>query len=328
MTPHGGAQHPCIVLPVYEDWAAVSKLLTLIDQALAAARRRGHVILVDDGSVTPCTVRAPAAPFEALLSVRLLTLRRNLGHQRAIAVALAHLHSKTTHETIVVMDADGEDNPADVPRLLQEYEAGHGSRIVFAARHRRSELLFFRIGYFLYRHLHRLLTGIPVRVGNFSVIPRPLLGRLVVVSELWNHYAAAVFLSRLPHTSIPTERAKRLDGRSHMNVTALVVHGLSAITVHSEVIGVRLLLASLALAAVSAAAIGGVVWIRAFTDLAIPGWATGAVGMLVLVILSALMLAVGFSMTAMTSRRSAGFIPERDHQWFVGGTTDIYVADV
>ena len=45
-----------------------------------------------------------------------------------------------------------------------------------------------------------------MRVGNFSVIPRDLLSRLVVVSELWNHYAAAVFKSRLPFVTLKGER--------------------------------------------------------------------------------------------------------------------------
>ena len=95
-----------------------------------------------------------------------------------------------------------------------------------------------------------LLTGIPVRVGNFSVIPAAQLRRLVVVSELWNHYAAAVFKARTPKATVPTARAPRLAGRSRMNFVDLVTHGLSALSVHSELIGVRLLVVAAVLISV------------------------------------------------------------------------------
>ena len=82
-------------------------------------------------------------------------------------------------------------------------------------------------------------------MGNFSVIPRERLASLVVVSELWNHYAAAAMRSRQPFCTIPTRRAERLDGESKMNFVGLVVHGLSAISVYSDIVGVRLLIADL-----------------------------------------------------------------------------------
>ena len=100
-----------------------------------------------------------------------------------------------------------------------------GTRVVFAERTKRSESFAFRFFYALYRWLHLLLTGVAVRVGNFSAMPYSLLRRLVAVSELWNHYAAAVFKSRLPYRLLPTQRANRLAGRPQMNFVALVIHG-------------------------------------------------------------------------------------------------------
>ena len=76
------------------------------------------------------------------------------------------------------------------------------------------------------------------------MIPRERLSCLVASSELWNHYAAAAFASRQPYATIPTRRATRLDGRSKMNFVNLVIHGLSAISVYSDAIGVRLLIAT------------------------------------------------------------------------------------
>jgi hypothetical protein len=81
-----------------------------------------------------------------------------------------------------------------------------------------------------------------VRVGNFSVITARQLRALVVAPELWNHYAAAVFRIRAPFTTIPVPRALRHAGRSKMNFVALMIHGLSAMSLYSDIIGTRLLI--------------------------------------------------------------------------------------
>lgn len=312
-----------VLIPTFNDWKVLERLLPLLDRALDAAGRRAHVVVVDDGSTEPRPQPFAAGPFTALLGIRVLSLRRNLGHQRAIAIGLAYLHAETDAEAVVVMDGDGEDAPADVPRLLECFEGTGRTQIVFAERIKRSESLLFRVGYFAYRQVHLALTGHRVRVGNFSVVPRALLRRLVVSSELWNHYAATVFRARLPFTTLPTTRAARLDGTSTMNMVALVTHGLSAMAVHSEVIGVRLLMVSIVLGALSALAIGTGLWFRLFTNVAIPGWASTVFGSSILVLLIAIMLSLIFSFTALGGRQAFGFIPERDYRWFVEGTTDL-----
>src|SRR5438309_504196 len=83
---------------------------------------------------------------------------------------------------------------------------------IFAERRRRGEDVAFQAFFAAYRWGHRLLTGMAVRVGNFSIVPAAQLERIVVVSELWNHYAAAVFQAGLPHETIPTRRLRRLTG--------------------------------------------------------------------------------------------------------------------
>ena len=96
------------------------------------------------------------------------------------------------------MDADGEDDPADVPRLLARLrEEGH-QKVVFAERSRRSGTFTFRIFYVLYKVLHYVLTGKGVRVGNWRARFPGGFRAMVVVAEMWNHYAAAVFRSRQP----------------------------------------------------------------------------------------------------------------------------------
>ncbi|HTU93555.1 MAG TPA: glycosyltransferase [Gemmataceae bacterium] len=188
------ADKPLIILiPVFNDWPALGQLLQLLDEVLTKHSRQANVLIVDDGStVTAGSDGAPERAFQALRRVDVLQLRRNLGHQRAIAVGLAYIADKVPCRAVIVMDSDGEDDPHDVPRLLKKFSEEGERKIIFAERTQRSETRVFRIFYSLYRAFHYLLTNQKVRVGNFSIIPESRLASLVVVSEIWNHYAAAV----------------------------------------------------------------------------------------------------------------------------------------
>ncbi len=219
----------------------------------------------------------------------------------------------------MVMDGDGEDDPADVPRLLERLEEGGNMMIVFAERARRSESAVFRVFYALFKLLHRVLTGKGVRVGNFSAIPRRRLSSLVVVAELWNHYAAAAFRSRQPYCTIPTHRAHRLCGNSKMNFVSHVTHGLSAISVYSDVVGVRLLVMTILMAFTTLVAMATVVVVRLATTLAIPGWASYTFGVFLVLFVQAVMAAFVFSFAILGARHYSTFLPRRDYSFFIAG---------
>ncbi len=282
-TPRKPAADLVFLIPVYNDWEAVALLLTRLDRVLADRPQVIHVLLIDDGSTQPCRPDELPHAFAIIQRLDVLVLRRNLGHQRAIAVGLAFIDAQLECTAVVVMDGDGEDAPEDIPKLLARFDDHQQRRIVFAARTRRSEGLTYRAFYHLYRWLHYVLTGIPVRVGNFSVISFASLHRLVVVPELWNHYAASVFASRLPIDMVPTHRAQRLLGSSKMRFTDLAIHGLSAISVFSDRVGVRLLIAASVLVIASIAGLAVVVGLKLCTSVAIPGWATYTSGLLLIV---------------------------------------------
>lgn len=312
----GHAPDVLILIPVFNDWTAASRLVELLAAALGATGRRASVLLVDDGSTERPDVLA-IEPGAAIDRVEILGLKRNLGHQRAIGVGLAWVGENRPCDAVVIMDGDGEDDPADVPRLLAHWESLDGRQIVFAERTRRSENTVFRISYGAFKLVHRILTGRGVRVGNFSVVPFSRIEALVSVPDLWNHYAASVFVSRLPFTSIPTTRARRIAGRSSMNFPALVTHGLSAIAVFSEVVSVRVLLATVACIALTGLGIIAVVVLRLFTERAIPGWATFTSGILLMLLLQSIMFSLLFSFIILANRKSAAVILARDYDLFV-----------
>lgn len=313
-----------ILMPVYNDWQALSRLLPILDLELKTAGLRTGLLLVDDGSTAKLPQSLVQIALPSIASIDVLTLRRNLGHQRAIAVGLSYIEANYPNYSVVIMDADGEDCPKDVPRLVRECLAHDNEKIVFAARTRRSEGLFFTFFYHLYRFVHLLLTGIPVRVGNFSIVPKDALKRLVAVSELWNHYAAAVHKAKLPMSLIPTERSERLQGTPHMDLVSLVVHGLSAMAVFGDRIGVRLLIVVSLGMLLTVGAMVIVATIRLVTNLAIPGWATYVSGLLLVILMQMLLVILVFVFVILAARNAANVIPSRDYVHIMGGVKRIH----
>lgn len=303
-----------VLMPVYDDWDSARQVLGRLRAALRDASPF-TIVLVDDASSQP----APA-DFAAS-DVRVIRLRRNLGHQRAICVGLCWIREHLRAGTIVVMDADGEDAPEDIPRLLERYDMHQALRVTFASRARRSESLLFRVMYNLYRWVHLALTGISVRVGNFSVIGAVHLERLTVSSELWSHYAAAVFKSRLPMDAVPIDRSRRISGASRMNFTDLVLHGLAAISVFAETVVVRLFVGLGVFALALLVLLPGVVIVRLFTPLAIPGWATVAFGLLSVLLFQAIGISLMLVMGLLAARQGTSFIPMRDYHVFINHVT-------
>jgi polyisoprenyl-phosphate glycosyltransferase len=315
-----------VLIPIFDDWTAADLLLAEIDRALDAANLHAAVWLVDDGSIEPAPAGLATRPYQALTSISVLALRTNLGHQRAIAIGLAAAHEQCQPSAVVVMDGDGEDGPDDIPRLVAALRANGERKIVFAERRRRTENALFKAFYAAYRAVHLLLTGIAVRVGNFSIIPAAQLDRLVVISELWNHYAAAVLQARLPHETIPAQRRKRLSGVSHMNFTSLVLHGLRALSVYSELIGVRLLVVAMIAAAVLIGSAAMTLALGISPASAVPGWALVLSGLVALLLFQTLASAVVFVFLVLHGRSQPLFIPLRDHAYFVRSLTPLFEA--
>jgi len=304
--------HLAILLPVFDDWESLKALLRHVDDAVGSAGLLADIIVIDDGSVDECPDDI-AHGVRALRAVHAVRLRRNVGHQRAIAIGLALLAQRGSHATIAIMDADGEDRPEDLILLLDRLRRDRRAKVVFAERLRRTEGVAFTVLYHAYRLLHLVLTGVRVRVGNFSALSAEAAAALVAMPELWNHYAAAVFRSRLPYASVPTPRGVRICGRPKMDFVSLVAHGLSAMSVFGETVGVRLMVGALALTLASAGGLG----VSLAVGPALP--ARGALWSSVFLVFSfqALVASVFFAFGILASRSATGFLPVRDYRFYV-----------
>lgn len=172
----------------------------------------------------------------------------------------------------------------------------------------------FRVLYQVYRMLHLLLTGYGIRFGNFSIIPPKLIGALVVDPNLWLHYAATVVSARLPFSTIPTSRGTRLHGKSKLNLTAMVIHGLAAITCYSEVVGLRLIFATFGLIIAISLVIIGVLVVRLATPWAIPGWTSSVIGISGILLLQSSLIMLAFIAVAIGGRKSHFFFPLQQYR--------------
>ncbi|MGG6293762.1 glycosyltransferase [Leptolyngbya sp. AN02str] len=306
-----------IVIPSFNDWEALEKLLTLIDEAAMPQVRHLEVLIVDDFSSKPIPESLIEQNYFQIQKVNILRLRRNLGHQRAIVIGLSYVYHNLDCKWVVVMDGDGEDNPFEIERLLEAAETKGNSQIVFAKRSKRSESRGFRVSYFIYKRLYRLLVGREISVGNFSLLPFSLLRHVVVVSEIWNHYSCGLHRSRIPYMEINVPRARRLAGKPKMNMVSLVTHGLSSIAVYGDIVGTRILMSTAALLAFLLMVLGVVILIRLFTDWGVPGWATYVSGLLILALFQLVLLGTVFSMIILSARNNSNFIPTREYKYYV-----------
>jgi polyisoprenyl-phosphate glycosyltransferase len=316
-----------ILVPVFNDWAAAELLVERLDSAFGERALSGNLVFVDDGSLETMPEQFPRAAPRNIRQIQSVELSTNLGHQRALCVGQVHLRQNNVAGPIVIMDGDGEDAPSDIARLLEQFADEGKRKVVFAARGLRAEGFVFKSFYRIYRTIHRLAVGFDPRFGNFSVLPAPILERLVVSSDLWNHYAAAVVKMKLPYTTVPIDRARRFIGESKMGFVGLVIHGLSAMSVFGDTVGVRLLILCGLAGVLTIALIVTALIIKLTTSLGIPGWATYVTGLLLLILSQLAMLSLVFIFVALYSRGQSSFVPIRDCPIYIGRVRTVFARN-
>lgn len=299
-----------IIIPVYNDWAALDKLLALISEQAQVLSMHFDVLLMNDCSADPVEVDQFVN-----LSIQVVHLLRNVGHQKAIAIGMAHLaHLPATN--VLVMDADGEDKPSDIPALINKL-GEWPNKIVFAERSKRSEGFIFRTFYVIYKRIFQLLTGQIITFGNFSLIPANKVRNLAFVSEIWNNYPGGVIRSKLPYTSVPLERGHRLAGKSKMNFVSLVLHGMSAIAVFLDTTAVRIMLFMLFLIFCSFGGIAIVIFLKLVANMASPGWASSLGIAFFIIVLQGFFISLFLVFTVLSYRSNRYFIPLTDYKKFI-----------
>ncbi|AWH84444.1 glycosyl transferase family 2 [Flavobacterium album] len=259
--------------PVFNDWESCTILIANIARIQNEfPMHQFLVVIVNDGSTEECEFQ------KSDIIITQLNLKVNVGHQRAIAIGLQYIYNEISdYDYVLVMDSDGEDKPEDIPILLQEVEKQSDKKIIFAERRKRQESVLFKTGYFFYKRLFKLLTNHRIGFGNFSIIPKKQLGKVVYQNNIWNHYSGAIIQSKIPYCTVLLNRGKRYRGTSKMKFNNLLLHGLSSIAVYFDFLSIRILRFSLYGVAICFISVVFILYQKLFTDNAIPGWASSLI---------------------------------------------------
>lgn len=268
-----------VITPVYEDVEASS---LLFKELAFQFQNKVFVIAVDDGSVIqPLSI---STLENAHIDGVVLKLKRNVGHQRAIAIGLGYASENIDDgRYVIVMDSDGEDVPSTISDLLQKLKTDDVD-VVVAQRKNRVETLRFKAFYVVYKCFFHIMTGRAISFGNFMAFKPHAVKRLVAMQELSLHVASAVLASKLRTGICPLDRGPRYAGQSKASFIVQALHGFKALMVFAEDVLVRVGTACTLVASFSL--IGGVfAIILKLLGVATPGWFSVAMGILVLMLL-------------------------------------------
>jgi len=305
-----------IAVPCYSDWESLTVLLQNIDRENANRGLDLRFVVVNDGS--PTENSADWSGFKNISEIRQIDLFRNVGHQSAISIALAYINDECAdYSGVVVMDSDGEDDFRDVFRFIDMNEKNEKKSIILAKRKKRSESLFFRCFYFVYKFVFKLLTGKVLTGGNFSLIPSEMLSKVVHTDEIWNHYHAGLLKSRLAISFVNCDRADRYAGKSQMNFVSLVTHGLSSISVFNNIVFVRLTIFSIIFFILSILGIATVLYMKFALHRATPGWSSTVIGTLLILCVQFMIMVISATFTTLGNKSLNTFSFLKEYKSFI-----------
>ncbi len=295
-----------LLIPIYNDWNSLGQLMNGINAAAGKANVEFTVHIINDASSEPMPDGyLEAENFEHIESIQLIDLIYNMGPQRAIAVGLAEIAKLKRDLPVLIMDGDGDDDPADIPKLVDAH-LKNSNVAIMAQRTNRSNGFVFVLFYTIYKMLFKALTGFGISFGNFCIMPNAIVQKLIYSPNLWNHMAATLLRSKIPFEAVPLARAKRIAGNPKMDFVSLVLHGLHAIAVFTEIALVRLAAIILSLNLVLVIVI---FLIRILTDWVVAGWASNMVGFVVVLSSMALFGLLIGTLMALFSKSTVQMLP-------------------
>jgi glycosyltransferase involved in cell wall biosynthesis len=221
-----------IIIPAYNEEDSVRPLYAALLEVLPGLGRSFEILFVDDGS-TDQTFARLAELAAADPRVRVIKLRRNYGQTPAMVAGIDHALGRI----LITMDADLQNDPVDIPRLVEQIEAGHD--IVVGWRHdRQDKLLSRRLPSVLANRLIAKVTGVDVKDNGCTLkaYRAALIKQIPLYSEMHRFIPAM--------TSIAGSRLAELKVRHHPRRFGTSKYGLSrTYRVCFDLIAIKTLLA-------------------------------------------------------------------------------------
>ena len=225
-----------ILIPLFNDWKSVSRLLKEIDFQVHNWNSEISILIINDAS----TEKKSGLEFnyKKIKLIKILNMKKNKVHQRCIAAGLKYISKNEDFDHVIIMDADGEDRPEELNDFFKKAQENPNMTIT-GDRFKRSEGIVFKFLYEIHKLLTFLFTGKLIKFGNFSCLPRIHVEKLIKKSYLWNSYSSSIVRTINDRTFIPSIRGLRYVLPSKMNFTALVFHSLAIISVFRSIVIVR-----------------------------------------------------------------------------------------
>jgi dolichol-phosphate mannosyltransferase len=206
-----------VVSPVYRAEGILPVLCSRLEAALAGMTDRYEIVLVDDRSPDDSwrVLQDLAERYPKLTAVR---LSRNFGQHYAITAGL----DLARGSWVVVMDCDLQDQPEEIPRLMEKAREGYD--VVLALRADRADGGLKRAMSALFYKVFALLSGyqMDARVGTFRVLSRSVVTALGEMRESYRFFGALIEWLGFRTARIEVEHAARHEGRSTYNLRRLL----------------------------------------------------------------------------------------------------------
>ena len=225
-----------ILIPVYNDWQSVFKLLDEINKSSINSEFQISIIIVNDASNHDR--RDEVQNFKNIDSVKILNMKVNQGHARCIASGLKYIYEKEDFDYVIPMDGDGEDRPEEINEFINQIKSSNDRPIV-GKRVKRSEILLFKICYQIHKLITLTFAGKSIKFGNFTCLPRITVEKMINEKATWNSFSGSLTKIEKDLISIPSIRGTRYFGPSKMSFLNLLKHSLSIISVFRKTVLIR-----------------------------------------------------------------------------------------
>ena len=217
-----------ILIPVYNDWQSVFKLMENINLEVSSLDFEFSVIIVNDAS----TESRPeiSSKLDNLKNIKIINMKENRGHARCIASGLKYILEKEEFDYVIPMDGDGEDRPEEIKKLVSKLKE-YPDKVIVGERVKRSESSFFKVCYFIHKIITYTFTGQSIKFGNYTCLPKSIVEKMINEKATWNSFSGSLAKVVKNKVTIASKRGTRYFGPSKMSFMNLLKHSFSIISV-------------------------------------------------------------------------------------------------
>jgi len=225
-----------ILIPNYNDWQSVFKLLENIDLVIAGLEEEVSVIIVNDAS----TEQRPEISLNLnnLKSIQVINMKENRGHARCNAAGLKYINEREDVDYVIPMDGDGEDRPEEIRPLIEKAKE-YPDTVITANRIKRSEGLLFKFCYLIHKYLTFVFTGQSIKFGNYTCLTKSAVDKMSKEAATWSSFSGSLSKVVKDRRSVPSIRGSRYFGPSKMSFINLLKHSLSIVAVYKFTVLIR-----------------------------------------------------------------------------------------